>query len=118
MDKPSEETVAIITAAYEAFNTRNIDAATSLMTDDVMWARAWEGGYAHGHDGVRGYWEGQWLEIVGHVTPVSMSVAEDGRVLVEVDQKVQSHAGELIFEGRVQHAFTLRTDLVARFDVI
>lgn len=88
------------------------------MNDDVRWAKAWERGHVHGHAEVRSYWGRQWTEIDPHVTATSMAVDENGRVLVEVDQKVRSLSGDLLARNFVQHAFTLRNNLIAQFDIL
>jgi ketosteroid isomerase-like protein len=39
-----KDTKAIIEQAYSAFNKRDIDGALALMTQDVSWPKASEGG--------------------------------------------------------------------------
>ncbi len=46
----------LLRMGYTAFNARDIDAILSMMHPDVEWANGMEGGYVHGHDGVRAYW--------------------------------------------------------------
>jgi ketosteroid isomerase-like protein len=54
-DQPAPE-IELLRAAYAAFNARDIDAALALMTPDVAWPKAFKGGSALGHEGVRAYW--------------------------------------------------------------
>jgi len=50
------DTKAIIEQAYSAFNKRDIDGALALMTEDVSWPKASEGGKIVGKEEVRAYW--------------------------------------------------------------
>jgi len=59
----------IIEQAYSAFNKRNIDGALALMTEDVSWPKASEGGSVVGKEEIRAYWTRQWGEFDGHVEP-------------------------------------------------
>jgi ketosteroid isomerase-like protein len=45
----------IIEQAYSAFNKRDIDGALALMTQDVSWPKASEGGKVVGKEEIRGY---------------------------------------------------------------
>ena len=102
---------------YAAFNARDIDAVLGLMTADVDWPNAWEGGRVRGQDGVRDYWTRQWSAIDPTVEPVAFSARPDGCIAVEVAQVVRDLEGTLLSEGRVVHLYVLRGELVARMDV-
>lgn len=103
--------------SYHAFNRRDIEAALALMTEDVAWANGWEGGYVHGHDEVRAYWQRQWAAIDPHVEPRSITVNPAGRIDVEVDQTVRDVDGKLLASATVHHRYTMRSGRVARFDL-
>jgi hypothetical protein len=103
---------------YAAFNARDLDAAMGAMIDGVDWPNAWEGGRVRGKDAVREYWTRQWSEIDPHVEPVAVETLPDGRLAVEVDQRVRDRDGALIGSGRVRHVYTFVDDLVARMDVV
>ena len=45
----------VIEQAYSAFNKRDIDGALALMTQDVSWPKASEGGRVVGKEAVRAY---------------------------------------------------------------
>ena len=116
---PPPEVRALLEGAYEAFNRRDIDGALAGMAPDVDWPNAWEGGSVSGHDAVRDYWTRQWRELDPEVHPVAMTVEDDGRVRVLVEQTVRPvGAGEAEgATGQVVHAYTLRDGLVTRMDV-
>ena len=61
----------IIEQAYSAFNKRDIDGALALMTQDVSWPKASEGGKVVGKEEIRAYWTRQWGEFNPHVEPLS-----------------------------------------------
>ena len=68
------DTKAIIEEeAYAAFNKRDIDSALSLMTEDVSWPKASEGGRIVGKEEIRAYWTRQWREFDPHVEPLAMT---------------------------------------------
>lgn len=52
----------LLERAYSAFNKRDIDGALALMTQDVSWPKASEGGKVTGKEEVRAYWTRQWVE--------------------------------------------------------
>jgi ketosteroid isomerase-like protein len=108
---------ALIKNAYAAFNARDIDAILLVMHPQVKWPKAWEGGYAHGHDEVRAYWERQWKEIDPRVTPVGFSERENGTVEVLVDQLVKDVAGNVLFDGNVKHVYVIHDGLIQQMDV-
>ena len=58
------DTKPIIEQAYSAFNKRDIDGAFALMTEDVSWPRASEGGKVVGKEEIRAYWTRQWASSI------------------------------------------------------
>jgi hypothetical protein len=115
-DQTSRE-IALLRAAYSAFNARNIDAALCLMTPDVEWPRAFKGGFVQGPEAIRAYWTEQWSEIDPHVEPVAFSSEESGSIQVEVHQVVRDLAGGLLADDRVGHCFTMEGGLIRRMEV-
>jgi hypothetical protein len=106
----------VIEHAYAAFNQRNIDTALALMTDDVSWPKASEGGKVIGKDAIRAYWTRQWAEFNPHVEP--LAITEDaGRFHVRVHQLVKSLHGDLLSDSEVLHIFTLTNGLIAAMDL-
>jgi hypothetical protein len=108
---------ALIAEAYAAFNHRNIDAALSLMTEDVSWPKASEGGRAIGKEEIRAYWTRQWAQFDPHVEPLTITETDGGRVRVCVHQLVESLQGEVLSDTEVVHIFTLRSGLIAAMDL-
>ncbi|MEH1939855.1 MAG: nuclear transport factor 2 family protein [Nostoc sp.] len=109
--------IELLRAAYAAFNARDIDAALALMTPDVNWPKAFKGGSALGHEGVRAYWTEQWSEINPHVEPVTFHPEEAGRILVEVHQVVRDLAGAVLADEHVGHRFTIAQGLIQDMEV-
>src|ERR1700730_14636599 len=50
----------LIAGAYSAFNRRDIDGALALISENVSWPRASEGGRAVGKEEIRAYWTRRW----------------------------------------------------------
>jgi ketosteroid isomerase-like protein len=115
-DQPTSE-IELLRAAYAAFNARDIDAALALMTPDVVWPRAFKGGFVRGPEEVRAYWTEQWSEIDGHVEPVAFHSQDAGQVLVEVHQVVRDLAGAVLADEHVGHRFTIAHGLIQAMEV-
>jgi hypothetical protein len=107
----------ILVAAYREFNARHIDAVLALMHPSVVWPNGMEGGYVHGHEGVRAYWTRQWGMIDPHVEPCRMEMDAQGRIVVEVHQVVRDLEGNVLLDTLVHHAYTVRDGLIERMDI-
>ncbi|MGD0648986.1 MAG: nuclear transport factor 2 family protein [Acidobacteriaceae bacterium] len=111
------DTRTIIEQAYSAFNQRDIAAALALMTEDVAWPKASEGGKVIGKEEIRAYWTRQWAEFDPHVEPLSIAEDAGGKIRVRVHQLVKSLQGEILFDGEVLHVFTVNSGLIAAMDL-
>ena len=111
------DTKAMIEQAYSAFNTRDIDGALALMTQDVSWPKASEGGKVVGKEEIRAYWTRQWGEFDPHVEPLAMTEEDGGKTRVRVHQLVKSLQGDVLSDSEVLHAFTLNSGLIAAMDL-
>lgn len=115
-DQPAPE-IELLRAAYAHFNARDIDAALALMTPDVVWPRAFKGGFVRGLEEVRAYWTEQWREIDGHVEPVAFHQEDAEQVLVEVHQVVRDLTGAVLADEHVGHRFTIERGLIQAMEV-
>jgi hypothetical protein len=111
------DTKTIIEQAYSAFNQRNINSALALMTEDVSWPRASEGGKVVGKEEIRAYWTRQWGEFDPHVEPLAMTEEDGGKVRVRVHQLVKSLQGDVLSDSEVLHVFTVNGGLIAAMDL-
>lgn len=116
-NEPDGSIRAMIEAAYEAFNRRDLPGVLTIMARDVEWSNGWEGGFVSGHDGVRDYWTRLWQAIDPLVEPVSFEAREDGRVVVTANQVIRQSDGTPVRAGLVRHVYTLRGELIARMDI-
>jgi hypothetical protein len=107
----------LIQQAYSAFNKRDIDGALALMTEDVSWPKASEGGRVVGKEEIRAYWTRQWREFDGHVEPLAITQEDGGKVRVRVHQRVKNLEGDLLSDSEVLHLFTLNAGLIAAMDL-
>ena len=111
------DTLAFLRRVYERFNARDIDGVLACLHADVQWANGQDGGYVHGHDGVRRYWTRQWTMIDPHVEPMDFSVASDGEITVAIRQTVRDPSGKVLADKKVGHVFRLEDGLIKRFDI-
>ena len=111
------KTQTLIAQAYSAFNHRDIDSALALMTENVSWPKASEGGRVVGKEEIRAYWTRQWQEFDPHVEPLDVIDQEGGRTAVKVHQLVKSLGGELLSDSEVWHVFTIANGLIERMDL-
>jgi hypothetical protein len=110
-------TKTLIEQAYAAFNKRDIDGALALMTEDVTWPKASEGGRAVGKEEIRAYWIRQWGEFDPHVEPLAITEENGGKVRVRVHQLVKSLQGDVLSDSEVFHVFTMDAGLIAAMDL-
>ena len=111
------DTKTIIEHAYSAFNKRDIDGALALMTRDVSWPKASEGGKVVGKEEIRAYWTRQWGEFDPHVEPLAITEGDGGKVGVRVRQLVKSLHGDVLSDSEVLHVFTMNSGLIAAMDL-
>ena len=111
------DTKSTIEQAYSAFNKRDIDGALALMTPDVSWPKASEGGKVVGKEEIRGYWTRQWGEFDPHVEPLEMTKEDEGKTCVRVHQIVKSLQGDVLSDSEVLHVFTVKNGLIAAMDL-
>lgn len=107
----------IIRRAYAAFNKRDIDGALALMTEDVSWPKASEGGRVQGKEEIRAYWSRQWREFDGHVEPLEITEEDGGKVRVRVHQLVKSFDGNVLSDSEVLPIFRVNGGLIAAMDM-
>jgi ketosteroid isomerase-like protein len=111
------DTKTLIEQAYSAFNRRDIDGALELMTEDVSWPKASEGGNVVGKEEIRAYWTRQWREFDGHVEPLEITEGDRGKVRVKVHQRIKNLQGAVLWDGEVFHVFTVDSGLIAAMDL-
>ena len=111
------DTKTVIEQAYSAFNRRDIDGALALMTEDVSWPKASEGGKVIGKEEIRAYWTRQWGEFDPHVEPLAITEGDGGKVRVRVHQLVKNLQGDVLSDSEVLHVFAMNTGLIAAMDL-
>ena len=111
------DTKTLIEQAYSAFNKRDIDGALALMTQDVSWPKASEGGKVVGKEEIRAYWTRHWGEFDPHVEPLAISEEDGGRTRVRVHQLVKSLQGDVLSDTEVLHVFTVKSGLITAMEL-
>lgn len=112
-----KDTKTIIERAYAAFNERDVDGALALMTEDVSWPKASEGGTVVGKEEIRAYWTRQWGEFDPHVEPLAMTEEDGGKTSVRVHQLVKSLQGNILSDSEVLHVFTVHSGLISAMNL-
>jgi hypothetical protein len=110
-------TQTLLDQAYSAFNHRDIDSALALMSENVSWPKASEGGRVLGKEEIRSYWTRQWKEFDPQVEPLEMIDREGGTTEVRVHQLVKSLGGDVLSDSEVWHVYTIANGLIERMDL-
>jgi hypothetical protein len=111
------KTQDLIANAYSAFNKRDIDGALALMTENVSWPKASEGGRVVGKEEIRAYWTRQWQEFDPHVDPIEVIDRAGGKAEVRVHQLVKSLEGDLLSDTEVWHIHTIVDGLIDQMEL-
>ena len=110
-------TQTLLTQAYAAFNSRDIDSALALMSENVSWPKASEGGRVVGKEEIRSYWTRQRKEFDPHVEPLEMIDHEGGITEVKVHQLVKNVGGDVLSDSEVWHVYIIANGLIERMDL-
>jgi hypothetical protein len=89
----------------------------ALVTEDVNWPKASEGGRVVGKEQIRAYWTRQWGEFNGLVKPLAITEEDRGKVRVRVHQLVKNLQGDVLSDSEVLHVFTMNSGLIAAMDL-
>jgi hypothetical protein len=108
-----KDAITLIEQAYSAFNKRDIDGALALMTQDVSWPKASEGGKVVGKEEIRAYWTRQWSEFDPHVEPLAMTEQNGDETRVRVHQLVKTIQGTILSDCEVVQVFTVIGGLIS-----
>jgi SnoaL-like domain len=82
---------------------RDIDGALALMSENVSWPKASEGGRVVGKEEIRAYWTRQWDEFDPHVEPIEVIDQEGRKADVKVHQLVRNLSGDVLSDSEVWH---------------
>jgi hypothetical protein len=111
------DTQALMSAIYAAFNERNIDGALALMSEDVSWPKASEGGRVVGKQAIREYWTRQWTEFDPLVNVLEVVDRESGVTGVKVHQLVKDREGNVLSDTELWHVYSSADSLIDRMDI-
>ncbi|WP_211173296.1 nuclear transport factor 2 family protein [Brasilonema bromeliae] len=110
-------TQALVAQAYSAFNRRDIDGTLALMSENVSWPKASEGGRVVGKQDIRAYWTRQWAEFDGYVEVLQVIDREAGKVDVKVRLLVKNLKGDVLSDTELWHLYTIANGLIERMDI-
>ena len=107
----------LVRHAYDAFNSRDIDAAVRLMAEDVVWPDVSDGGFVHGPDEVREHWRAQFDAVDPRLELLGIEALGDGRLRACVRQVVRSSQGEPVSDERLNHVYTIGHGRIERMEI-
>jgi hypothetical protein len=107
----------LISRAYSAFNRRDIDDVLGLMSEQVSWPTASEGGRVVGKQEIREYWTRQWAEFDPRVDVLEIVDGEAGKIDVKVHQVVRNLHGDVLSDTDIWHVYTITNGLMDRMDI-
>ena len=107
----------LISQVYSAFNQRDIDATLVLMSENVSWPKASEGGRVVGKQAIRDYWTRQWAEFDPRVEVLEVVDHEMGKTDVKVHQLVKNLKGDVLSDTELWHVYTITDGLIERMDI-
>jgi hypothetical protein len=110
-------TQELISHVYSAFNERDVDAIFAVMSDEVSWPKASEGGRVIGKQGIRDYWTRQWAEFDPRVDAIEVIDRKNGKVEVRVRQLVRDLHGDVLSDTEVRHVYAVADGLIQRMDI-
>jgi hypothetical protein len=110
-------TQEVISRAYSAFNQRDVDATLVLMSENVSWPKASEGGRVVGKREIREYWTRQWAEFDPRVDVLEVIEREAGKTDVKVHQLVKNLKGDVLSDTELWHVYTIANGLIERMDI-
>ena len=107
----------LISRAYAAFNRRDIDGTLALMSENVSWPKASEGGRVVGKQEIRDYWTRQWAEFDPRVDVLEVVEREAGKTDVKVHQLVKNVQGDVLSDTELWHVYVIANGLIERMDL-
>jgi ketosteroid isomerase-like protein len=110
--------MALVQRLYDANQRRDYEAFRALVGPHLEWPDLTRGGWLTTPEAVRDYWTYNDTSLRIEITPVEAHVLDDGRVLVDANQVIWNHSGQLWSDICVRHCYTLRDGLFWRMDVV
>jgi hypothetical protein len=111
------DTQALIFQIYAAFNNRDIDDTLAVMSEDVSWPKASEGGRVVGKQAIREYWTRQWAEFDPLVSVLEVMNREGGVTDVKVHQLVKDLKGNILSDTELWHVYSFTDGLIVRMEI-
>jgi hypothetical protein len=111
-------TKEVISQAYSTFNQRDVDGTLALMSENVSWPKASEGGRVVGKQDIREYWTRQWADFDPHLDVLEVIDRENGKTEVKVHQLVKNLKGDVLSDTELWHVYTIQNNLIERMDIL
>lgn len=112
------ESIELLYEAYNAFNARDVEAALSLMEDNVEWYDGTENFPVRGREAVRKHLLTEWRRHPPHVEPVGLEDRPNGNIVMHIHEQIKDTHGNIQANHTVKHCYTLRNGLIAKMTVM
>ena len=111
------ESIELLYEAYQAMNTRDVEAALALMWDDVEWSDGTPDGHVDGREAVRKFLQNEWRRHPPHVEPVGLEDRPNGNIVMHVHELVKDSHGNIQANHTIKHTYTLKDGLIKRMAI-
>lgn len=111
------ESIELLYEAYQAMNTRDVEAVLALVQDNVEWSDGTPEGHVDGREAVRKFLINDWRIHPPHVEPVGLENRPNGNIVMHIHELVKDSHGNIQANRTVKHTYTLKDGLIARFAI-
>lgn len=109
---------ALLAKAYNAFNTRDLDALAATFHKDVEWPDILDGGTIQGREAVIAYFGRQLDLMIPDARLIRTRVVAPDRLEADIQYAVRSLQGRLWSDTTATLAYDFRDGLIVRLTVI
>lgn len=115
-DGDPDETDALVIALFDAFNTRDLDAARAVIHPDADWQDVFSEDRLHGRDQILAMWSEQFRQFSPECFLIEMTALPDGRRRVRTNHVVRNLDGKIFTDEQATMTYKFRDGLIARID--
>jgi len=107
---------ASVIALFDAFNGRDLDAATALIHPEADWPDLFSDNRLHGRDQILAMWTEQFRRFGPEISLLEMTALPDGRRRVRINYVVRNLDGRIFTDEEATMTYKFRDGMIARLD--
>lgn len=115
-DGDPDATDALVIALFDAFNTRDLDAARAVIHPDADWQDVFSEGRLHGQDQILAMWSEQFQRFAPECFLIEMTALPDGRRRVRTNHVVRNLDGKVFTDEAATMTYEFKDGLISRID--